>query len=129
MIQVSYPDSPMAEEAIFRRAQCLYTLANAAPRHEPGYRDALSALATFLQNYPKSVHAETAGKCLDELKERLAAMYFERAVFYDKLAHRPKAAVIAYADFIRNFPTSDLAAEAGDRMDTLKLEMEKSNEK
>jgi len=128
-IQVSYPDSPEAEEAGFRRAQCLYTLANATPRHEPGYRDALSALAMFLQDYPKSVHAETAGTYRDELKERLAAMYFERAVFYDKLARRPKAAVIAYADFIRNFPTSHLAAEAGDRMDTLKLEMEKRNEK
>jgi outer membrane protein assembly factor BamD (BamD/ComL family) len=128
-IQVSYPDSPEVEESRFRRARCLYTLVNAAPRHEPGYRDALSALSMFLQDYPKSDKAQTAGQYLDELKERLAAMYYERAVFYDTVARRPRSAVIAYADFIRNFPTSRLAAEAGDRMDALKLEMEKRNEK
>jgi len=129
VIQVSYPNSAEAEDASFRRAQCLYILVNDAPRHEPGYRNALSALSLFLQTYPKSENAEAATKYLDELKERLAAMYYERAVFYDKVARRPASAVIAYADFIRNFPTSHLATEAGDRMDALKLEMEKRNEK
>jgi outer membrane protein assembly factor BamD len=129
VIQISYPDSPEAEEASFRRGHCLYTLVNASPRHEPSYRDALSALSMFLQDYPKSDRSKEAEKYLDELKERLATMYFERAVFYDKVARRPQSAVIAYADFIRNFPTSRLATEAGDRMDALKLEMEKRNEK
>lgn len=123
-VQVSYPDSAQADEASFRRAQCLYTLANDSPRNEPCYRDALSALAMFERDHPSSPRAETARKLLDELKERLANLYFERAVFYDRKARRPKAAIIAYADFIRNFPASDLATQASERIDALKRETE-----
>ena len=124
VIPVSYPDSPLAEEAAFRRAQCLYTVAMATPRHEPGYREAMSALSMFSRDYPRSAQAETAGRNLDQLKEQLAGLYFERAVFYDRISRNPRAAVIAYADFIRNFPTSELAAQASERMDALKLETE-----
>jgi len=128
VVMVSYPHSPQAEDAAFHRAQCLYVLANANRRNEVSYREALSALSMFQRDYPKNVNAATAKKYLDELKERLADMYFERALFYDRIAKRPKSAVIAYADFLRNFPTSELASRANERMDTLKLEMERHHE-
>jgi outer membrane protein assembly factor BamD (BamD/ComL family) len=124
-IPFSSPDSAYVEEASFRRAHCLYVQANATPRNEPSYREALSALSMFQRDFPNSSYAESAGKYLDELKERLARLHYDRALFYDRIAKRPQAAVIAYADFIRNFPGSVLATEASDRMDTLKLEMEK----
>jgi outer membrane assembly lipoprotein YfiO len=120
-----YRSSSLAPEASFRRAQCLYHMADKTPRSEEGYRDALSALAMHIRDYPNDRNRETAQKYLDELKEKLADIYYNIAVFYDKITRKPQAAVIAYNDFIRNFPTSDRTEEATKRVDQLEMEMEK----
>ena len=36
----------------------------------------------------------------------LARMYLEKAEFYDRIAKRPRSAIIAYSDFVRQFPLS-----------------------
>ena len=108
VVVVSHPGTPEADEASYRRARCLARQVDDSPRNEPAYRD-----------YPKSEHAAEARKLLDTLKERLARMYFERAEYYDRIEKKPTAALISYRDFIRNFPTSELAQQASDRIDAL----------
>jgi outer membrane protein assembly factor BamD (BamD/ComL family) len=123
-----YPDSACAAGAGYRRAYCLYLAANASPRDERSCREALSALAGFLRDYPKDANAAEAGKCLDELKNRLAGMYYDRAIYYDRIARKPKAAVIAYTDFLRNFPTSEKATDVHERIEALEKEVAKDEE-
>jgi outer membrane protein assembly factor BamD (BamD/ComL family) len=47
-------------------------------------------------------------------------MAYARAQFYDKLSRRPEAALLAYEDFVKNFPSSELAAIAQQRIDQLR---------
>lgn len=124
-VRYRYPDSERAADASFRRAYCFYLTAKESIRDETCCRQALSALAGFMADYPRHSSFAPASKYRDELDERLANMYLERAEFYDKTG-RKKAAVIAYEDFIRKFPSSRLAGEITVRIETLKRELEKN---
>ncbi|OGV66587.1 MAG: hypothetical protein A2283_05400 [Lentisphaerae bacterium RIFOXYA12_FULL_48_11] len=124
-VRYRYPDSDRAADASFRRAYCYYLMANESIRDEISCRQALSALAGFIADYPKYADLELALKYRDELDDRLANMYLERAEFYDKTG-RKKAAVIAYEDFVRKFPSSRLAGDISMRIETLKRELEKN---
>ena len=124
ILHYRYPRSEYAEESVFRRAQCLYRVAKSAPRNEESCRQALASYSAFLRDYPDNPKAAEAGQTLDDLKDRLARMYYERAVFYDKRGKTRKSALIAYQDFVRRFPASDLAASARDRVAELEDEAE-----
>jgi outer membrane protein assembly factor BamD (BamD/ComL family) len=127
-VERRYRNGDLAKDAAFRRAHCLYLAAKQTPRDEKGYRNALSALTVFVRSYPGNKDAETARNYLDEMKESLAGMYYERADFYDRIAKKPEAAIIAYNDLIRNFPSSDKAQRASERIEQLKTQLEKKNE-
>ena len=49
----------------------------------------------------------------------------ERAVYYDTVEKNAKAAVIAYRDFVRTFPMSNLRERAESRIAELSATMEK----
>lgn len=112
--------SPLAGDAAFRRGRCLYLAVQSEPRDEAGYREALSALVSFTRDFPSHEGVETANGYIDELKEKLAAMYYEIAVFYDQTCHKSDAAVLAYMDFIRSFPSSELSVTAHRRIEELR---------
>jgi tetratricopeptide (TPR) repeat protein len=114
-----HSESPYAPRGAFGRANAMYKLSNANPRDEMGCRQALSAFSVFLRDYPNDEHAEEAQTGRDEMKARLARMYYDRAVFYDKLAHKPEAALINYSEFIKQFPTSPQAEAVTRRMQEL----------
>jgi outer membrane protein assembly factor BamD (BamD/ComL family) len=116
--------TPLAADAAYRRAQCLYETARRSPRDEEACRDALSALAGALARYPDHAEADAARALLDELKGNLADMYYRRAVFYDRMKTKPKAALIAYTDFMKKFPWSDKAVEVNGRIEELKAQLE-----
>jgi outer membrane protein assembly factor BamD (BamD/ComL family) len=129
-LRYRYPGAPQIEDADFRRAQCLHALARSRPRDETTCRDAISALAAFLVEYPDSENAAAAREMLDAQKEHLAGMYYVRAVFYDRHRKRkPRAALIAYEDFIAKFPTSPLADRARTRLKFLRENLEIPEEK
>jgi outer membrane protein assembly factor BamD (BamD/ComL family) len=119
LLLLRYPRSALAAEASFGCANCRYQLAKAGPRDEEAGRRAFAALSVFLRDYPADARCAEAETSRTELKERLAAMSFERAAYYDEIAKRPEAARIAYADFIARFPTSTLRERAEQRLRAL----------
>jgi len=124
-LKYRYPGTSRIEEADFRRAECLHALARSRPRDETTCRDAISALAAFLVDYPESEDAAGAREMLDRQKQHLAGTYYARAVFYDRhRKRRPRAALIAYEDFIAKFPTSSLADRARARLEFLRENLE-----
>ena len=122
-VQFRHPNSAFAAGAAYKRANCLCALANEAPRDEVRLREALAALAAFLRDYRGDPNAGTAEKDLEALNDRLAAMYYERASFYDRIARRPESAVIAYRDFYNRFPLSPQAAVAKERAEQLQEQL------
>jgi len=124
-LRYRYPGFAQMEDADFARAACVYELARTSPRDENLARDAVSALSEFMREYPRGGQAERAREMLDAVKEQLAGMYYERAAFYDKhRGRKPRAALIAYADFIARFPSSRLAERARARLERIKAESE-----
>lgn len=127
-ITQNYPQSPYAADAAFRLGMCLYGKAMERPRNEKALRDAISAFSSFLNTHPKSDSTKVAQEKQKKLGDTLAGLYFERAVFYDKMARKPEAAYIAYVDFVRRFPSSELAADATTRAETIKKELEDNDQ-
>lgn len=120
----NYPRSSLAVEAAFRRARCEYRLAKANRRDESSCRAALSSLSAFLLNYPDHPQAAELREYEAEIESHLAQMHYERALFYDKTAKKPAAALIAYQDFLRKFPASPLAVRVQKRVTELKGDLE-----
>jgi outer membrane protein assembly factor BamD (BamD/ComL family) len=122
-VQIKYPKSPYAATASFHRGQCLAKIADKNRRDEESARKAVSALAAFTLDYPADSNVKAARKLMALQKKRLEDMAFDRAVFYDRIAHKPKAAVIAYTDFMKKFPGSDRTANVKKRLSELSKEI------
>jgi outer membrane protein assembly factor BamD (BamD/ComL family) len=105
--QYRYPGTPYAQQAAYRRSFCLYRLAKKSPRDQGVCREALTALAGFARDYPDAPEVAEARLQIRELGERLADMAYEQARFYDRIARRPEAALIAYRDYLKHFPRSE----------------------
>jgi outer membrane protein assembly factor BamD (BamD/ComL family) len=125
-VQQYHPFSTEAETALFRKSYCLYVLAKKAPRDEKRCRAALSALSSFLSRYKMSPNKTEAESYLEELNLHLSEMYYSRALFYDNKKH-PDAALIAYQDFLKKFPSSKRAQEVFARTKILEKEQADRN--
>jgi outer membrane protein assembly factor BamD (BamD/ComL family) len=115
-VQLRYPDGRYAATAAFSRARCLYHNAMQRGRDEGQLRTVLSAYASFMHDFPSDENAAAARTRLDEIKERLSQMCFERAMYYDRAEKNDKAAIVAYRDFVRTFPMSPLREQAESRI-------------
>ena len=117
--QVRYPDSPFAEQAAYHRAICLEYLSRSEPNNEAALDEAWSTVHQFVTRYPKSDKTPECLKLRDELLRRRARHAYNRASYYDTIAHQPKAALLEYQDFVRLFPHSDWTPHAQQRIEQL----------
>ncbi len=118
-VETRYPRTPQAQEAAFGRVRVLMDLANRYPRDQDTLEAAFTTLALTLQQFPEAEEAEEGVVKLRDLHERRAAMVYNRAQFYDRIARRPLAAEIVYERLLANFPDSELAESARIRLDEL----------
>lgn len=120
VVQRRFPAGEFALEAAYRRVECLRRLALKYPRDEQLIRNALSACAGFLAGRGSDSEYQDAVKdYLAELKAMLSSMYYERAVFYDKLTDRRDSVLLAYRDYLARFPDAAEAEEARERVEHL----------
>ena len=122
-----YAEGCYAAGSAFRRAHCMYKISVRYPRDELLCRRALTAIAGFLRDYTGDPNEDAAVAYQVELKDRLAKLCYDVAVFYDKKARNRKAAIIAYTDFVKRFPSSGMAGEASRRKSELESEEDKKN--
>ena len=119
-LQNRYPSSPLVGQAAFRESSCLYLLSTHRKNDENALNAARAALVDFIKAFPSSPDVATAEAYLQTLNTRRATMAFERAQFYDTTKKRPEAALIAYQDFVRNFPSSELVEKANQHIEELR---------
>ena len=118
-----YPDSPFAEQAGVRRALCLFDMAlRRHARSERALQEAIGAFESLVEAFPRSLAVEETRPKMEELIDRLAELYYQRASYYDYTANRPTAACLAYLEFLKRFPMSAHAAEASARLEALRKE-------
>jgi TolA-binding protein len=113
------PDGRFCPEATFRRARCLYRIAADRGRDESSQRHALAALGACLSSDPENKEAPEARRMFDDMKARLSALYYERARFYDRTPGRQRAALMAYTDFVKEFPEGTHVEQARERIKVL----------
>ena len=114
--QNRYPASGLAEEAGFKAALCYYRLTLENPNDEQLLENAWAALSVFLTRYPASEKAPEADSRRKELFNRRAALAYRRACFYDRIARRPEAALVAYRTFIHSSLPPNGRTKPGDAL-------------
>ncbi len=120
LLQNRHPASPWTGHASFREAYCLFQLSDQRMNDENALNAARAALVDFIRSYPASPDVGQAETYLRTLNTRRATMAFERARFYDRNSRHPESALLAYEDFLKNFPASDLAVTAQQRIEQLR---------
>lgn len=122
ILENRYETSPWAEPAGFHSALCLYKESLDRPNDLNACNAARSSLVRFIRTYPNGSEIPEARDDLNALNTRYASLVYERARYYDQIAHRPASALVAYRNFVKQFPTSELAATANARIQALQKE-------
>ena len=76
---------------------------------KPTY-EAITAMQTFLNKYPYSEYADKANDIIDVLQVKLEKKAADSAKEYHKL-RRYKAALVAFENFTKDYPDSDINEE------------------
>jgi len=123
--QNRYPESPYAEKAAHGRARCLFNLAKENPNDEETLDQAYAAAVVFLGMYPQSDAASEVTGWRETLLRRRAQIAYNRGVFYDQIARKPKAALMSYENFVSMYPNAEWTKTAKARIDELRPLVEK----
>ena len=116
-----YNKDRRAADAASNYAVCLTEISRRYPRDEKSCRRALSALASYIHSYPDHHDYDAVRDIFDERHKHLIQMNYSRAFFYDKQKNY-KAAIIAYTDFTKRFPSAEQTHAVQKRINELKQE-------
>ncbi len=115
-----YPASPLVATSRYRSAACRYRLAKRYPNDEATLRHALEMLRLAIRTDPGHEGAAEARERTEELAARQTRMAFERAEFYDRVRRDDAAAILAYEQFLRQFPNAAESERARSRLGELR---------
>lgn len=120
LVQARYRDSDWAEEAAFYKIQCLNKIAQENPNSDAALEEAWIGTVIFQEQYPDSSHNAEISAYRESLFNARARIAFETAQYYDEIAKRPGAALQAYEEFLKKFPSSEWTKQAKLRIEALK---------
>lgn len=112
ILQNRYNDPDLVAQGAFHEAHCLFKLHNLRPNDEDTCNAARAALVQYITTYPSHPRVEEARGFLKTLNEKQTQRAYDLARYYQTIARRPKAAIIAYEDFLRKYSGTPLAANA-----------------
>ena len=124
-----YGDSSFAELAAFHKSRCLYKIARENPNDDGAAEQAWASLTLYLNRYPQTERSEAAYDLLSHMRKRLAESFYKKAVYYDKIVKKPKAALLAYQGFVEQFPDSEWTELSKSRIDAISQKLDASYEK
>ncbi|MGD9874257.1 MAG: outer membrane protein assembly factor BamD [Kiritimatiellia bacterium] len=125
--QYRYSDSPFAERSAFDKSYVLYNMSQKQPKDDYLAESAWTSLTLFRQTWPNSERMEKATQYRNHLFTQRARTAYEKAVFYDKTARKPDAALLAYRRFLQQFPNSGWTTLAEMRIQELTNLLEQKN--
>jgi len=114
--EAKFPDTPYARKAAYGKALCLLEISKENPHDAAALNNAFAAFNRYLQKFPGSDKSKAAFATRDDLRDKLAESYFNKAQFYDRIAEKPRAALFAYRELLTHFPTSRWTEKANSRI-------------
>jgi outer membrane protein assembly factor BamD len=113
-----YPNSAVMDKARFQLAECSKLLAVKPAYDQTPTNLARKEFEDFLKKHPDSDMAPDAKQVVDKLKSREAENMYETGRFYEA-RRAPESAVIYYKDIVRNYPDTEWAKLAQERLDEI----------
>ncbi len=107
----SFRGSKWSEEARF---MVVKSLVESSPKYnldQKSTTDAINSAQSFLNNFGNSTYYEQASGAMKEMRNKLEKKGFENAKLYHRIGYH-RAAVVAFGNFQKNFPDSDLNEDA-----------------
>ncbi len=114
----SYPDSEWAAPAKFQIASCRAAVSRGPEYDQGAAGEAKEKFEAFVKEHPDAVLSAEAQKNIEQLNEKEAASNYSIARFYEK-QKAFEAAKIYYNDVINNYPKSQWAVKALERLNIL----------
>ena len=114
----NYPDSEWAAAAKFQIASCRAAVSRGPDYDQGSAKEAKEKFEAFVKEHPDAVLSADAQKNIGQLKEKEAASNYNIARFYEK-QKAIDAAKIYYNDVINNYPNSQWAVRALERLQIL----------
>jgi outer membrane protein assembly factor BamD len=106
----TYPNSPLAEESLFKSAFCAYKNSPNPSLDQRDTNQAIDEFQLFLDKYPNTALKDSANKMIDELRLKLETKAYNSAKLYYQTENY-KSAAIALNNLLREFPESKHAEE------------------
>lgn len=107
----TFQGSPKIQEARYRQIKSLYNDSPPSNLDQTSTYEAINTAQSFLNAYPNSEYFEEASKILNELRGKLEVKSYDNANLYYKTKDY-RAASIAFKNFEKDFPDSDLNEQA-----------------
>jgi len=113
-----YPSSSLVDKARYQLAECSKLLSL-----EPDYDQTPTIVAReefedFIEKHPDSKMSEEAREIIDRLKYKEAQNAYKIGQFYEA-RHLPESAVIYYKDIIQDYPDTEWAKKARERLNEI----------
>jgi outer membrane protein assembly factor BamD len=108
----TYNRSPLAEEALFMNAYCLYLDAPDYNLDQQSSREAVGAIQQFVTRFPESASYERAMEMLNDLEARFEAKAYSESMMYYRLKDGLfpgdffRACIINFQNFAKDYPES-----------------------
>jgi outer membrane protein assembly factor BamD len=99
----TYALSPKKEEALYMSAVCKYKKAMPTELDQTPTQNAISALQTFINQYPNSGYVSECNTKMDELRMRLLKKVYENAKLYHSLGYY-NSAMVACQNAVEDYP-------------------------
>jgi outer membrane protein assembly factor BamD len=107
----TYPNSPLAEEAMFLHAKSLFRDSPEFQLDQTNTFTALEGIQEFLNRFPESKFRQETEGMSQELQKKLESKAFQSARLYYDLRYY-QSAVTAFTSFQQQFPASGLNEQA-----------------
>ncbi|WFB35451.1 outer membrane protein assembly factor BamD [Kiritimatiellota bacterium B12222] len=116
LLEQRYPDSPLSEKSVIRKADAFAKLSKRNPTDIRPIEGELETLNHFISVYPDSDNIQEIRIRRKNVYEQVAGVHFELGNFYEKNLRRPDAALVTYRSLLEQFPDSEWTVPAKERI-------------
>lgn len=118
-LTLRYPNHALAEEAAWRRIECLKALREKYPVSPNILKRILTATTVYLSTYPDAERRGAIILLRNELYEFQSKQLLDQGRFYERVAKNPLAALRSYESVMELYPKSQHVVVAQARIDVL----------
>ncbi|MFH1854423.1 MAG: outer membrane protein assembly factor BamD [Candidatus Omnitrophota bacterium] len=113
-----YPNSELIDKARYQLAECSKLLSLKPEYDQTPTTVAREEFEEFIEKHPESEMTGDARKIIDKLKNREAENAYNIGQFYEA-RKAPESAAIYYTDIVQNYPGTEWAKEAQERLNEI----------